>query len=117
MANAHTQHRARAVAQYVSPAATQPRWFGLLVLQSCAFFLNFAAFNAAQSLVGSIPAPPGLAPFEFATLYITFALMCIPAPKLVVSLGPKLAMVLGMDEHGDRTVEHFSWNFAGITGT
>ena len=42
---------------------------GVVVMQSLAFFLIFAAFNAAQSLVGSIPAPPGLAAFQFMALY------------------------------------------------
>ena len=41
---------------------------GVVVLQSFAFFLIFAAFNAAQSLVGSIPTPDGLAAFQFMAL-------------------------------------------------
>ena len=57
--------------------------------------LAVVSFNAAQSLVGSIPAPPGLGAFEFMALYVSFALVCIPAPRLVVSLGPKLSMALG----------------------
>lgn len=70
--------------------------FRLLVLQSLAFFLNFAAFNAAQSLDGSIPAPAGLAPIQFMAIYVTFAILCIPAPKLLSVIGPKGCMVLGM---------------------
>ena len=64
--------------------------FRLLVLQSLAFFLNFAAFNAAQSLDGSIPAPAGLAPIQFMAIYVTFAILCIPAPKLLSVIGRSL---------------------------
>lgn len=70
-------------------------YHGLAIVLSLGFFLIFSAFNCAQSLVGSIPAPPGLAPFQFMALYMTFALVCIPAPKLVSRFGPKLSMVLG----------------------
>lgn len=45
--------------------------------------------------MGSIPAPVGLAPFEFMALYTSFSLVCIPAPKLVAWLGPKLSMIVG----------------------
>ena len=71
-------------------------FFRLLALQSLAFFFTFAAFNAAQSLAGSIPAPPGLAPIQFMAIYVTFALLCIPAPKLLSHIGPKACMILGM---------------------
>ncbi len=64
-------------------------------LQSLAFFLVFAAFNAAQALVGSFPAPPGLPPFQFMSLYATFALACVTAPKLVVWLGAKRSIFVG----------------------
>jgi hypothetical protein len=83
-----------------SPLVSDPRpspnyYKNLALILSGGFFLLFSAFNAAQSLVGSIPAPPGLAPFSFMALYLTFALVCIPAPKLVVRFGPKLSMILG----------------------
>ena len=83
-----------------SNGAPVPRGTGiLLALQSLAFFFTFAAFNAAQSLDGSIPAPPGLAPIQFMAIYVTFALLCIPAPKLLSYIGPKACMVLGMSPY------------------
>ena len=71
----------------------------MLALQSLAFFFTFAAFNAAQALAGSIPAPPGLAPIQFMAIYVTFALLCIPAPKLLSRIGPKGCMILGMSPY------------------
>ena len=67
----------------------------MAVLQAVCFFMIFAAFNAAQSLVGAIPGPAGIGAASFAALYGTYTILCIPAPKLVATLGPKLAMVLG----------------------
>ena len=64
-------------------------------LQSICFFMIFAAFNAAQSLVGAIKGPAGIGAASFAALYGTYTVLCIPAPKVVESLGPKLAMILG----------------------
>ena len=78
------------------PAGT---YFRLLALQSLAFFFTFAAFNAAQALAGSIPAPPGLAPIQFMAIYVTFAFLCIPAPKLLSRIGPKACMILGMSPY------------------
>jgi hypothetical protein len=71
-------------------------YYFLLGIESFAFFLTFAAFNAAQTLNGSIRAPPGLAPMQFMAIYIVFALLCIPAPKLVDHIGPKACIALGM---------------------
>ena len=71
------------------------KYKGMAILQSICFFLIFAAFNAAQSLVGAIPGPAGIGAASFAALYGTYTVLCIPAPKVVESLGPKLAMVLG----------------------
>ena len=83
--------------------ALEPRrsgtYFRLLALQSLAFFFTFAAFNAAQALAGSIPAPLGLAPIQFMAIYVTFALLCIPAPKLLSRIGPKACMILGMSPY------------------
>ena len=78
------------------PRRSSSFFFRLLALQSLAFFFTFAAFNAAQALAGSIPAPPGLAPLQFMAIYVTFALLCIPAPKLLSHIGPKACMLLGM---------------------
>ena len=78
---------------------TSSFFFRLLALQSLAFFFTFAAFNAAQSLNGSMPAPPRLAPIQFMAIYVTFALLCIPAPKLLSRIGPKSCMVLGMSPY------------------
>ena len=75
---------------------TLSRNFVLLLLQSFSFFLTFAAFNAAQSLNGSIAAPAGLPSASFMAIYIVFALFSIPAPKLLSSIGPKASMALGM---------------------
>ena len=55
-----------------------------------------SSFNAAQSLDGSIPAPPGLAAIQFCTLYVTFGLLCISAPKAISFTGPKWGIALGM---------------------
>ena len=60
------------------------------------FFLVFSCFNAAQSLDGSIPAPPGLAAIQFCVLYVTFGLLCIPAPKVISLTGPKWGIAVGM---------------------
>eukprot|EP00964_Phaeocystis_antarctica_P014851 scaffold8196_cov69-Phaeocystis_antarctica.AAC.5 len=81
------------------PRRSSSFFFRLLALQSLAFFFTFAAFNAAQSLAGSIPAPPGLAPIQFMAIYVTFALLCIPAPKLLSHIGPKACMILGMSPY------------------
>ena len=85
--------------------ALEPRrsgtYFRLLALQSLAFFFTFAAFNAAQALAGSIPAPPGLAPIQFMAIYVTFAFLCIHAPKLLSRIGPKACMILGI-AHAER---------------
>lgn len=84
------------------PAAPPPPrrgsayFFCLLLVEATAFFLTFAAFNAAQALNGSIPAPPGLAPVQFMALYVVFAVLCIPAPKLLAYIGPKASIALGM---------------------
>ena len=69
---------------------------GLLVVMAGAFFLTFSAFNAAQTLDGSIPAPQGLAAFQFMVLYGVFALLCIPAPKILARIGPKACIAVGM---------------------
>ena len=74
---------------------TNTKYQGMAILQSLCFFMIFAAFNAAQSLVGALPGPAGIGAASFAALYGTYTLLCIPAPKVVESLGPKLAMVLG----------------------
>lgn len=79
----------------MSTSSSEGRYKCLVYIQSLAFFLLFAAFNTAQSLATSLPAPAGLAPFQFAALYLVFTLLCIPAPKLVASLGPKMSMILG----------------------
>ena len=71
-------------------------YFAVLLLFSFLFFVNFVAFNAAQSLNGSVAAPAGLASAQFCAIYITFGLFCIPAPKLLSYIGPKLAMTLGV---------------------
>lgn len=76
-------------------APTARNFKSVALLQSGAFFLIFAAFNAAQSLAGVIPGPPNIASYQFAALYGTYTLLCIPAPKIVDWLGPKLSMVLG----------------------
>ena len=81
------------------PRRSSSFFFRLLALQSLAFFFTFAAFNAAQSLAGSIPAPPGLAPIQFMAIYVTFSLLCIPAPKLLSHIGPKACMILGMSPY------------------
>ena len=75
--------------------STSQKYERLALMQSFGFFLLFGSFNASQSLAGSLPAPAGLPPFQFMVLYVAFTLACIPAPKLVVWLGPKLSMVLG----------------------
>ena len=78
-----------------SSSESTTKYKNMAVLQSICFFMIFAAFNAAQSLVGAIPGPQGIGAASFAALYGTYTLLCIPAPKAVEYLGPKLAMVLG----------------------
>jgi MFS family permease len=68
----------------------------LALMQALGFFLVFAAFNAAQNLAGNLPGPPGLNTVCFAVLYGTYTLLCIPAPKVVDRIGPKMAMVVGV---------------------
>lgn len=82
-----------------APSASLSRYILLVVVQSFAFFLTFAAFNAAQSLDGSIRAPPGLAPVQFMAIYCVFAAFAIPAPKLLSYIGPKACMALGMSPY------------------
>lgn len=96
------QYRAHAVLGVPPPArdfafggSAMANYQRLVYIQSLAFFLIFGAFNSSQSLAGSLPAPPGLAPFQFMALYGAFTLACIPAPKLVSLLGPKRSMLLG----------------------
>ena len=81
------------------PPASLSRYVLLVVIQSFAFFLAFAAFNAAQSLNGSIRAPPGLAPIQFMAIYCVFAAFAIPAPKLLSYIGPKACMALGVSPY------------------
>jgi len=81
------------------PPASLSRYHVLVAVQSSAFFLAFAAFNAAQSLNGSIRAPPGLAPIQFMSIYIVFAAFAIPAPKLISCIGAKPCMALGMSPY------------------
>lgn len=76
--------------------APSVRFLVLVIVLSLSFFLNFVAFNAAQSLDGSLPAPPGVASTQFMVIYITFGVLCIPAPKLISFIGPKAAIILGM---------------------
>ena len=79
----------------VQDAAPPHNFRALALMQALGFFLVFAAFNASQNLAGSI-GPPGLGTTKFAVLYGTYTLLCIPAPKVVDRIGPKLAMVIGV---------------------
>jgi hypothetical protein len=79
----------------IQQSTSSSKYQSMAILQSVCFFMIFAAFNAAQSLVGAIPGPAGIGAASFAALYGTYTVLCIPAPKVVEYLGPKLAMVLG----------------------
>lgn len=74
-------------------------YFAMLLIQVASFFLVFSSFNAAQSLDGSIPAPPGLAATQFCALYVTFGALCVSAPKLISLTGPKWGMAIGMSAY------------------
>lgn len=67
----------------------------LVYIMSLGFFLVFAAFNTAQALASSLKGPKGITPVTFGSLYLTFCLLCIPAPKYVATIGPKMSMLLG----------------------
>ena len=77
-------------------SAPEYNFMTLGIIQALGFFLVFAAFNAAQNLASNLPGPPGLGTITFAALYGTYTVLCIPAPKVVEIIGPKLAMVIGV---------------------
>jgi len=63
------------------------------MIMSSGFFGIFFAFNTSQSLQTSLNAELGDA--CLASLYAAFTVVCIPGPRLVGYLGPKLSMIIG----------------------
>lgn len=59
------------------------------------FFGVFAAFSSAQALSTTLSQDKTVANVSLACLYLIFTLFCIPAPKLVTHLGPKMSMIIG----------------------
>ena len=50
-----------------------------------------------RSILGRVHScPPGLAAIQFCVLYVTFGLLCIPAPKVISLTGPKWGIAVGM---------------------
>lgn len=64
-----------------------------ILMLSAGFFGIFLAFNTTQALQSTLNGSVGTA--ATATLYAAFTLVCIPGPKLVDYMGPKLSMVVG----------------------
>jgi hypothetical protein len=59
------------------------------------FFGVFSAFASAQALSTTLSQNKTIANVSLAILYLIFTIICIPAPKLVTHLGPKLSMIIG----------------------
>lgn len=56
------------------------------------FFCIFAPFNAAQSLMTS---STSWGSYNLAVLYATFSLTCVITPRIVTTIGARLAMIIG----------------------